>query len=135
MRFFGGQKKLGTRGDDYYKWSYVGIYSLLQMAENKRVSMRFFVSAPRSGITFILVIIGDEVGKGFFYLFLNLQTIWHGSMALCHVFCSVPCVWNLFFWGDVGDTDGTTNWLNEMGLDVATMMRLGGFFSKTSELW
>ena len=37
------------------------------MAENKCfVSLRFFVSAPRSGITFILVIIGDEVGKGFF---------------------------------------------------------------------
>ena len=23
-----------------------------------------------------------------------------------------------------GDTEGTTDWLNEMGLDVATMMRL-----------
>ena len=34
-------------------------------------------------------------------------------------------MFGFFFWGDVGDTDGTTNWLNEMGLDVATMMRLG----------
>lgn len=36
---------------------------------------------------------------------------------------SVPCC-------RVGDTDGTTNWLNEMGLDVATMMRLGVFFEE-----
>ena len=49
--------------------------------------------------------------KVFFYPYLNLQTTW----APCHL-------------KSVGDTDGTTNWLNEMGLDVATMMRLGVCF-------
>ena len=110
------------------------------MAENKRVSMSFF-SAP-------LLITGDEAylkwnKKLLHSIWLHFSLVWISDTSSpwfsVRAFLplpqppnnmgSVPCC-------RVGDTDGTTNWLNEMGLDVATMMRLGAFFfEEIGELW